>query len=76
MCSVATDRSLLFGENVAVCCGYCREQWVCAVGTVGNSVCVLSLLKGRVCVCRGYCRVQWLYAVGTVGNSVCVLCEL
>ena len=48
--------------TVAVCCGYCREEWVCAVDTVGNSV-----------VCCGYCREQWLCAVGTVGNSACVL---
>ena len=27
--------------TVSVCSGYCREQWLCAVGTVGNSDCVL-----------------------------------
>jgi len=47
---------------VSVCCGYCSEQWVCAVGTVGNSVCVLW-----------YSREQCLFAVSTVGNSECVL---
>ena len=51
---------------MVVCCGYCREQCLCAVGTVGQNV----------CVCCGYCREQWLYAVSTVGNSGYDLCVL
>jgi len=59
---------------VAVCCGYCREQWLCDVGTVGNSGCVLWLLLGTMAVCCGYCREQWLCAVGNVGK-VALCCE-
>ena len=42
-----------------MCCGYCREQWLCAVVIVGNSG-----------LCYVYCREQCVSSVGTVGNSV------
>ena len=46
---------------------------MCAVGTVGNSVCLLWLLQGTVVVCCGYCKELCVCAVGNVGKSVCVL---
>ena len=52
--------------NSAVCCVFCREQGVYAVGNVEMSV----------CVCCGYCREQCVCALATVGNSDCVLCVL
>ena len=66
-----------------MCCGYCREQCLSAVGTVGNSVCAVDIevnsecliwvKYGTVDVCCGYFREQWLTGVGTVGKSGCVL---
>ena len=43
------------------------------MATVGNSDCVVWLLKGKVCVCCGYLRKQCVCAVGTVGNIGFVL---
>ena len=34
---------------MCVCCGYCREQWLCVVGTVGNSVFALGTVGDRGC---------------------------
>ena len=67
---------------MCVCCGYCREEYVRAVVTVGKSdfcycrdqwLCALSTAQGRVTVCCGYSREQCVCAVGTVG-IVCVYC--
>jgi len=58
---------------VTLCCGYCREKWICAVVTVENSGCVLCVLYGTVAMCCGYFMGQCVCAVSTVGISVNVL---
>ena len=54
-----------------MCYGYCREEWLFAVGTVGDSGCVHFVLQGTLDECCGFCSEQCVCAVGTVENSVC-----
>ena len=62
----------LYGTDIVVCCGNCREQIVlCVGGIVGNGQCrVLWILLGtNIIVSFGNCKEQiLLFVVGIVGN--------